>query len=260
MDIIYLFFCCYLHFQLFNHHQYRAEYYFLTSAIPDRCTARKTDTTMKLILLILTVCFFSCTDNRNDNKKDVKVRADLIKSSNDSFPSKELFIDNGEEEGWGADIRLSITEILPSDSFTTYKALSSYEGKKFGLEIKLPNNVPDNKNQLAQLMTIKSLGQPSDNLLSTLSKLYKLKVDTTKRFIDEAKVAFIDLNEFAKSRFGKEPVNRTQAKEMKIFFEANNPDDNAELYLNVNDNEHWLEIREKDDGYRDKVVKFLTKK
>jgi len=31
-----------------------------------------------------------------------------------------LFIDNIEEEGWGADIRLSLTEITSTDSMVTY--------------------------------------------------------------------------------------------------------------------------------------------
>jgi len=48
-----------------------------------------------------------------------------------------LFIDNGEEEGWGADIRPSLTEITSTDSFTTYKAISSHEGKNVGIEITL---------------------------------------------------------------------------------------------------------------------------
>ncbi|MBK7292200.1 MAG: hypothetical protein IPI78_19380 [Chitinophagaceae bacterium] len=47
---------------------------------------------------------------------------------------------------------------------------------------------------------------------------------------------------------------------MKAFFEAENPDDNAELYININEAEHWIEIKEKDEGYRKQVIKGLTTK
>lgn len=79
-------------------------------------------------------------------------------------------------------------------------------------------------------------------------------------FITIKRLAFIDLNEFAKAQFGQELANKTTVKEMKVFFEAENPDDNAELYININESEHWLEIREKEDSYRKQVIKGLTTK
>jgi hypothetical protein len=85
-------------------------------------------------------------------------------------------------------------------------------------------------------------------------------VDTTLHFVASKRVAFIDLNEFAKVKIGRELSNRTAAKEMKIFFEDENPDNNGELFININDEEHWLEIREKDEGYRKQVIKGLTAK
>ena len=47
---------------------------------------------------------------------------------------------------------------------------------------------------------------------------------------------------------------------MKLFFETEDPEDYAELYVNINDKEHWLEIREKDEEYRKQVIKFLSAK
>jgi hypothetical protein len=109
-------------------------------------------------------------------------------------------------------------------------------------------------------LTIKTCGGSSDNLLALLSKLYKLKVETLKHFIDSAKLSFVDLNEFAKAKFGKDAVPHTDAKEMKLFFETEDPEDYAELYVNINEKEHWLELKEKDEGYRKQVIKFLTAK
>jgi hypothetical protein len=56
-----------------------------------------------------------------------------------------------------------------------------------------------------------------------LSKLDKLKIDTAKHFISWAKTAFVDLNEFAKAKFGKDAVPHTDVKEMKLFFESEDP-------------------------------------
>jgi hypothetical protein len=93
-----------------------------------------------------------------------------------------------------------------------------------------------------------------------LSKLYKLRDDTAKHFISLAKLAFVDLNEFAKAKFGKDAIPHAGEKEMKLFFETEDPEDYAELYLNINEKEHWLEIREKNKRYRRQVIKFLSAK
>ena len=142
----------------------------------------------------------------------------------------------------------------------SYFANSLYEGKNIGLQVTIPSDSPKNENELAQILTFASSGVISHNFIVTLSKLYKEKIDQNIHFISSKRVAFIDLNEFAKSRFGKETVNKSTAKEMKVFFEAENPDDNAELYININETEHWLEIREKDEGYRKQVNKGLSTK
>jgi hypothetical protein len=206
------------------------------------------------ILPILILSLGCSTDQANTAGKIKKI------STTVTYPIQVLLIDNGEEEGWGADIRLSLTEITSTDSFVTYKAISSHEGKNVGLEFILPNNKPGIENLPTQILTVKSCGEGSDNLLMLLSKLYKLRDDTTKHFIGSAKLAFVDLNEFARAKFGKDAVSHTDAKEMKLFFETEDPDDYAELYVNINDKEHWLELREKDEGYRKQVIKFLTAK
>jgi len=206
------------------------------------------------ILPILILSIGCSTDQTNTAGKIKKI------STTFTYPIQPLLIDNGEEEGWGADIRLSLKEITLTDSFVTYEAVSSHEGKNVGIEFILPTNKPGNEKSPTQILTIKACGESSDNLLMLLSKLYKLKVDTAKHFISSAKLAFVDLNEFAKAKFGKDAVSHTDAKEMKLFFETEDPDDYAELYVNINDKEHWLELREKDEGYRKQVIKFLTAK
>jgi len=45
---------------------------------------------------------------------------------------------------------------------------------------------------------------------------------------------------------------------MKLFFETEDPEDYAEFYVNINEKEQWLEIREKDQSHRRQIIKFLT--
>jgi hypothetical protein len=209
----------------------------------------------KFSILPILILSLGCSTNQTNNAGKVTKTATTF-----TYPIQPLFIDSGEEEGWGADIRLSLTEITSTDSFISYKAISSHEGKNVGLEFTLPKIKPGTENSPTQILTIRTCGESSDNLLMLLSKLYKLRVDTTKHFIGFVKLAFVDLNEFAKAKFGKDAIPGTDAKEMKLFFETEDPDDYAELYVNINDKEHWLEIREKDEGYRKQVIKFLTAK
>jgi hypothetical protein len=206
------------------------------------------------ILSILILSFGCSTDQTNSAGKITKAAPTF------AYSIQPLLIENSEEEGWGADIRLSLTEITSADSFVTYKAISSYEGKNVGLEFTLPIAKLAIENSPTQILEIKTCGESSDNLLTLLSKLYKLKIDAMKHFISSAKLAFVDLNEFARSKFGKDAIPHTDTKEMKLFFETNDPEDYAELYVNINDKEHWLELKEKDEGFRQQVIRFLTAK
>ena len=209
----------------------------------------------KLRILLLIILSLGCSTNQSNNIKKASTTTTTF-----TYPIQSLFIDNGEEEGWGADIRLSLTEITSTDSLIIYTAISSHEGKNVGMEFILPKSKPGAENSPTQILTIKTCGASSDNLLMLLSKLYELKIDTTKHFIGFVKLAFVDLNEFARAKFGRDAVPQTDAKEMKLFFETEDPDDYAELYVNINDKEHWLEMREKAKGYREQVIKFFTAK
>jgi len=209
----------------------------------------------KLPVLLFLTLFISCSSDQMSNAEKPPKTVTTF-----TYPIHSLIIDNGEEEGWGADIRLSLIEVASADSFTTYKAISSHEEKNVGIEFILPYTRSAIESSPTQMLEIRTCGESSDNLLMLLSKLYKLKDDPTRHFIHSAELAFVDLNEFAKSKFGKEAIRHSDAKEMKLFFQTDYPDDYAELYLNINDKEHWLELKEKDEGYREQIIKFLTAK
>jgi hypothetical protein len=156
---------------------------------------------------ILPILILSLGCSTNQNKPKPSDSTSIV-----TYPIQPLFIDSGEEEGWGADMRLSLTEITSTDSFTTYKAVSSHEGKNVGIELALPKSKPETESSPTQILTVKTCGESSDNLLILLSKLYELRADTTKHFIDFVKLAFVDLNEFAKAKFGKDAIPGTSAK------------------------------------------------
>lgn len=209
----------------------------------------------KFTIVLLQIVSLGCSTNQNSNTHKMSNAA-----TSSTYSIQPLFIDSDLEEGWGADIRLSLTEITSTDSLTFYKAISSYEGKNVGIELIVPNTKPGMENSPTQTLELKTCGESSDNLLALLSKLYKLKGDTARHFTTSASLAFVDLNEFAKAKFGKDAISHTDAKEMKLFFETEDPEDYAELYVNINEKEHWLEVREKDESYRRQIIKFLTVK
>lgn len=211
----------------------------------------------RLFIIILAVAFLSC--NSSDNSKS-DITTSVRQIAKDTFPVKELFVDTGNEEGWGGDIRLSITEILKTDTSVTYFANSLYDKKNVGLKITIPTTLPKSKKEFAQVLTLQSSGSISDNFVQVLSKIYNEKPDTILHFVASKRIAFIDLNEFAKSQLGQELAGETTTKAMKVFFEAEDPEDNAEIYININETEHWIEIKEKDEGYRKQVIKGLTTK
>jgi hypothetical protein len=211
----------------------------------------------KVFNLILYITFLLCNGCKESTKKPAK-RYDLAKSGTESLSAKEVVIDKDEEEGWGADLKISIARVLREDSTRTYFVNGLDKGQHIGFQIILPTNPAENTDNLAQLMTIKSIGEPSDNFLHFLQSLYNEKVNLNSKFVSSKRVAFIDLNEFAKHQLGQQVDTSPTLILMKIFFESDNQDDYAELYINISEEQKWIEIKEKDEEYRKQVLKGLT--
>src|SRR4051794_20338352 len=104
-------------------------------------------------------------------------------------------------------------------------------------------------------MEIKSVGSASDNLLLLLQDLYKEEIVANSKFVASKTINFIDLNEFVKAKFGQKSERADSVRELKVFFESDNEDDYAELYININPAEKWLELKEKDEEYRPGVLR-----
>jgi hypothetical protein len=207
---------------------------------------------IKRILYGLALFLFSC----NNSDKAPGSTTDSQKENTDTYPIKELIVDNGEDEGWGADIRLSIVSFAETDSSKLYTAISTYQGKKLGFLVSIPKKKEGDKG-FASGISLKSIGTESDNLLQTLANLYNLKADSTMKFTNSISVTYVNLDEFAKSLGAQDGGDYKTQNQYKIFYEGSGEDEYAELYLNISPTEHWIELREKDEEYRPIIIKFL---
>jgi hypothetical protein len=211
----------------------------------------------KLLIAISTLTILSCSNS--DNSK-ISAPSDTKQvENNETFPVKELFVDNGDEEGWGADIRLSIISNSETDTSKIFTATSTYEGNKLGLLVSVPKKKEGEKG-FSSGITLSSIGAESDNLLKVLSKLYKQKVDTTLKFTNSVSVTYVNLDEFAKSLGAQDGGQYKTENQYKLFYEGEKEGDYAELYLNINPTEHWIELKEKDEEYRPIIIKFFRQK
>ncbi|MEO6981256.1 MAG: hypothetical protein ABI113_22875 [Mucilaginibacter sp.] len=198
---------------------------------------------LAIVVSVLSFTASSCLSSHNNGGQNTA-----------NFPVKPLIIFDNKEDGWGGDIRLSIVNINESDSSTLYKAVSDYKGKKLGLLIFIPK-AKESSNGFGKGIILKSMGEESDNLLNTLAELYKQHIDPNSKFISSVSVGYVDLSEFAKSLTGKTDDASSATGEYKLFFE--NKGDEAELFLNINPNDKWVDLREKDEEYRPSVIKAL---
>ena len=208
---------------------------------------------IKNILFGLTLFLLSCNNaDKTSNSKTAK------QNNNETFPIKELIVDNGKEEGWGADIRLSIISIKETDTSRVFITTSTYEGKKLGFLVSVPKAKEGNSG-FARGIELKSIGSESDNLLLTLSKLYKQKADTTLKFTEGVSLTYVNLDEFAKSVGAKDGGEYKTENQYKLFYEGIKDGEYAEVYLNINQTEHWIELKEKDEEYRPIIIKLLKR-
>ena len=212
---------------------------FVTTQVRFEKLDMRFETMRKLIILFILLTGFGCSPNHNNSN---------------NFPVKPLIILNAKDDGWGADIKMSITNISENDTSYAYKAISHYDNSNVGFIVIVPKSQTDSKG-FGKLIILKSIGTESDNLLHTLTALYKQKANPASTFVESASPSYVDLNEFAKSIGGN--TKESDVKEYKLFFQTK--DDEAELYLNIDPIEKWVEVSEKDPEYRPVVIKALTK-
>lgn len=199
------------------------------------------------LIFILLLTLLSCSTSQN---KQQATSADTSLTKN--LQPQPVVIES-EDEGWSNDIKLSYTNSLITNEAVIYQINSIYENQILGFEVSVP------RHGFTQL-TIKSTGKNSDNFLHFLGKLYKQKVVTSAKFIDAITAECINMGDYIDSLNNQSKASFATTVQYKLFFQGQNEDDYAELYLNINDTQHQIELKEKDEEYRPIIIKLLTKK
>jgi hypothetical protein len=162
-------------------------------------------------------------------------------------------------EGW-SDIFLKITEDTKTDTSHIYIVKGLYKNKTVGLQVEISSKIgagivdgkPDGKaGFVANAVQLKSIGQESDELVKALAELYKQPTDKgfTKQTISAT--AF-SLNEKSVN------LDKNNYYKLKLFFAEDDENLYSEIFLNINTDKREIEIHEKDESYREPIIKVWT--
>lgn len=192
-------------------------------------------------------------NNKNNDCKAQTDNSNLIKL-------EEITSRINIEEGW-KDIFLKIIKDTKTDTSHIYIAKGLYKNKKVGIQIIISSKIsagiingkPDSKvGFMTNAVQIKSIGKESDELVKVLAELYNYptKNGFTKHTISAT--AF-SLNE--------KPVNLDVKDyyKLKLFFSEDDENLYSEIFLNINTRNKEIELNEKDEGYREKIIGIFTK-
>jgi len=162
------------------------------------------------------------------------------------------------EDGHPGGIRVAIQTTTDTDTTTTFKIISTYEGKPAGLIVVVRRK----DGQIAGgKACFKSLGAPSDLFLHVLATEYRQHLDSSARFVDS--ISFINwpLNDLLFDSAGQVKPDSWIAADNKLFFnpESKTGDDYAEMFMNIRAKDQWIEFVEKDADYRPALIKLLTR-
>jgi len=188
---------------------------------------------MRITLLsILTLVLLGC---KNDTPK-------IIDLSN--LKSTEGFID----------LPLSIIESKELDEYFEYNASATVNNNAIGIILRLKKDIPagfvnnEPKNIfLDEGIQIISKGKESDDLLKFLSNKYGLQNDNL--LLKESQI-------FTCANLNQEKVNHKKGiSRFKIFLEEG--EDYSELFVNFNFSKNIISLNEKDEEYREPLIKLM---
>jgi hypothetical protein len=174
-----------------------------------------------------------------------------------STPSTELPEITAEcEEGY-VDLVFRVKKHEPlADGSQSILAAGLHKGREVGFEFvlgptwrkgKLRRDVPIETSQ--GMVAYRGFGPKSDSFLQVLDELYGTKLSPKKMAADTP---------FTGISLEGDPGNLASGPvKMKLFYEKGGDDRYAELYTNIDLAARKLEVREKDEGYRRKVVQAL---
>lgn len=203
-----------------------------------------------IILMGLFSFLFSCKNNDNYE----------LKNKSDNTEIEEITSRIDPKEGW-IDIFLKITKDTKTDTSHIYIAKGLYKNKTVGLQIEVSSKIgagiidgkPDGKSGfVANAVQLKSIGNESDELVKALAELYKKPI--TKGFTKQIiSTTVFSLNEKSVN------LEINDYYKLKLFFEEDDENLYSEIFLNINTEKREIEIHEKDEEYREPIIKVWTK-
>lgn len=202
-----------------------------------------------IILMGLFSFLFGCKNNDSNAKTN----------NSDNTKIEEITSRIDPEEGW-SDIFLKITADTKTDSSHIYIAKGLYKNKTVGLQIEVSSKIgagiidgkPDGKaGFVANAIQLKSIGQESDELVKALAELYKQP--TNKGFTKQTiSATAFSLNEKSVN------LDKNDYYKLKLFFAEDDENLYSEIFLNINTDKREIEIHEKDEEYREPIIKVWT--
>lgn len=104
---------------------------------------------------------------------------------------------------------------------------------------------------MANAVQLKSIGQESDELVKALAELYKQP--TNKGFTKQTiSATAFSLNEKSVN------LDKNDYYKLKLFFAEDDENLHSEIFLNINTDKREIEIHEKDEEYREPIIKVWT--
>ena len=188
------------------------------------------------IMLLL----FACKGNKLENSMPVN-----------------LLVDSLSSDGFGGDIHFSIIKTKAFDTSVVYTLQAVYKNKTVGFDVEVPKITNAANNGFGAGIVIRSVGEQSDNLRNALGEIYKIKIDTTKKFVKSADASYVDLIKFSKSVEIKTKDDPDYQKKLKLFLMSKEGEE-AEIFFNINTENTIAEFPEKDVEYRKILLTLLT--
>ena len=162
-------------------------------------------------------------------------------------------------EGW-SDIFLKITSDVKTSTTHVYEAKGLHKGKLVGLRCEVRSDIkaglgkrkPTQAGFVSHGVVLGSLGEESDELIKALAELYGQPAPVAFAQGRITTTAF-SLNEIPVDLDGK------ALYKLKLFFAENNEELYSELFLNIDTEKREIELAEKDESYREALIKVLSR-
>lgn len=157
-----------------------------------------------------------------------------------------------KSEAGYCDLRFRIGEVITAkDGSMAVVAVGLHNKQPVSFEIHLPSCPPSKSKFQNATIKLSSRGPESDTFARALAALYKTKAHPKKMKPSTTFTAITLEGDLSK------PHDRTV--NLKLFYDDDNENHYAEVFLNLNLRADEVELREKDPQYRTSLVNALTR-